>query len=170
MLRGGNAEKCSFDREKPLPKHGCVVVEWVLGFNEKYFKRNYFLLLDNHFSLKIFQQFLGTHATFFSIRYRTLITLQCKNQKLCLFHARSNSKGSYNCRESQKEHLAQQLGWPVNLTKYPLYEYKKNTPPSPKEPDHAIVTFNQFQQLWIIFIKSKLNLSMVLCFIKRNQS
>ena len=36
--RGGNAEKWNFDWVIAPPKYGCVVVEWVLGINKKYFK------------------------------------------------------------------------------------------------------------------------------------
>ena len=38
MSRGGNAEKRTFDWVIAPLKDGCVFVEWVLGFNLKYFK------------------------------------------------------------------------------------------------------------------------------------
>ena len=38
MIRGGNAEKRTFDWVIATLKDGCVFVEWVLGFNFKYFK------------------------------------------------------------------------------------------------------------------------------------
>ena len=38
MIRGGNAEKRTFDWVIAPLKDGCVFVEWVLGFNLKYFK------------------------------------------------------------------------------------------------------------------------------------
>ena len=38
IVRGGNAEKRTFDWVIAPLKYGCVLVEWVLGFNKKYFK------------------------------------------------------------------------------------------------------------------------------------
>ena len=35
MIGGGNAEKWTFYWVIATPKYGCVVVEWVVGFNEK---------------------------------------------------------------------------------------------------------------------------------------
>jgi len=41
ILRGGNAETWNFNWVIVPPKFGCVVVEWILGFNKKYSKFHY---------------------------------------------------------------------------------------------------------------------------------
>ena len=41
ILRGGNAEKWTFDWEVAPLKYGCEVVEWSVDFNKKYSKFNF---------------------------------------------------------------------------------------------------------------------------------
>ena len=38
IVRGGHAEKWTFDWVIAPSNYGCVVVEWILGFSKKYLK------------------------------------------------------------------------------------------------------------------------------------